>query len=83
MLKESKQYLKPFDNNELYESKKPLDSLKSNLKNYISTHELEERAKEVAVSPEWVLSQEETKHWSKNLKGEVEYLKLKSLCLML
>lgn len=36
--------------------------------------EEEKRVKEVAVTPEQVLSQEDTKHWAPNMKGTVEVI---------
>lgn len=38
--------------------------------------EEERRIKEVAVSPEWILSGEEVKHWAPLTKGEVEVIQL-------
>ncbi|KAK6620604.1 hypothetical protein RUM43_010896 [Polyplax serrata] len=37
--------------------------------------EIEQRAKQVAVSGDWVLSQKETEHWAKCSKGLVEIVK--------
>ena len=36
--------------------------------------EEERRIKEAAVSPEWILSGEEIKHWAPSTKGEVEVI---------
>lgn len=38
--------------------------------------EEEKRIKEAAVTPEWILSKEETKHWAPSTKGEVEVIQI-------
>lgn len=74
MLKESENWL---TTDEIENINDKLDEIKRQY-NDSDISDIEKKAKEVAVSPEWVLSQEETKHWAESTKGVVEIIKLKN-----
>lgn len=70
LLKKSKYYVLPFENNAI--NTQPRRKI---FRKRFKNKDIQQRALEVAVSGEWVLSQKETEHWATNNKGKVEIIK--------